>query len=229
MPLPPIPESGATGPGPDALEPNSLTVGGLFPTPLVTARLAGHDALNGALAATILARETVERGVNHSNVGGWHSHDFLPWSGAAGERLIQAAREVVDRMTLMEKGDDLVPAQVTWRVTAWANVSRKGDSHRPHCHPAAFWSGVYWVDDGGADADPGAGGMFEVADPRGVVPLMHAPHLRFAVKDCLGDGQGQLLTPKAGTMILFPAWLVHSVRPYAGARPRISIAFNFSL
>jgi uncharacterized protein (TIGR02466 family) len=229
MSLPSNTGSGATTSGPDALEPNSLTVGGLFPTLLVTARLAAHEALNAELAATILGRETVERGVSRSNVGGWHSHDFLPWAGAAGERLIQAARQVVDRMTLMEKGDELVPAQITWRITAWANVSRRGDSHRPHCHPAAFWSGVYWVDDGGVDADSAVGGMFEVADPRGVVPLMHAPQLRFAAKDCLGDGQGQLLTPRAGTMILFPAWLVHSVRPYAGERPRLSVAFNFAL
>ncbi|HEX9464048.1 MAG TPA: putative 2OG-Fe(II) oxygenase [Alphaproteobacteria bacterium] len=34
---------------------------------------------------------------------------------------------------------------------------------------------------------------------------------------------------RAGTMILFPAWLVHSVHTYTGDRPRISVAFNFSL
>lgn len=211
------------------LELNSLSVGGLFPTPLVTARVNAPAALNAELAATILARETVERSVSLSNVGSWHSHDFRPWGGQAGDVVLGAARELVDRMTLMETADELVPAAVTWRITAWANVSRKGDSHRPHCHPAAFWSGVYWVDDGGADADPAAGGLFEIADPRGVVPLMHAPNLRIAVKDCLGDGRGELVTPKAGTMILFPSWLLHSVRPYAGTRARISIAFNFSL
>jgi uncharacterized protein (TIGR02466 family) len=57
---------------------------------------------------------------------------------------------------------------------------------------------------------------------------MVAPNLRFAVKDCLSAGRGETITPEAGTMILFPSWLVHAVMPYRGTRPRISIAFNFS-
>jgi uncharacterized protein (TIGR02466 family) len=186
-------------------------------------------ALNAALTATILARETVELSSQMSNVGGWHSHDFVTWAGPAGHAVIEAAREMVDSMTLMETADEVVPARVTWRITAWANINRKGNSNRPHCHPAAYWSGVYWVDDGGVAEDSSVGGSFEIADPRGVAPLMHAPHLRFAVKDCMGDGHGLSLAPRAGTMILFPAWLVHSVRPYAGDRSRISVSFNFSL
>src|SRR5260221_147564 len=87
-------------------------------------------------------------------------------------------------MTLMQSADEMVPASVTWRVTAWANVSRTGAANRPHCHPAAFWSGVYWVADGGVADNPAVGGLFEIADPRGVLPLMHAPHLRVAIKDC---------------------------------------------
>jgi hypothetical protein len=30
-------------------------------------------------------------------------------------------------------------------------------------------------------------------------------------------------------MVLFPAWLVHAVRPYSGPGKRISIAFNLSV
>jgi hypothetical protein len=29
--------------------------------------------------------------------------------------------------------------------------------------------------------------------------------------------------------VMFPAWLLHQVRPYRGAARRISIAFNLSL
>jgi uncharacterized protein (TIGR02466 family) len=133
------------------------------------------------------------------------------------------------RMTLMERGQALVPAKVNWNIVAWANINRAGDSNKPHGHPAAYWSGVYWVDDGGADEDPAVGGLFEIADPRGIVPAMVAPHLHFALNDCLGDGRGQAVTPKTGTMILFPSWLIHSVTPYHGKRPRISVAFNLAL
>lgn len=208
--------------------PNSIAIGGIFPTPLVTGQIKDHAALNAELRSTILAREQVEGSSAMSNIGGWHSQDFLPWAGAAGAAVINAAREIVDRLTMMEVGDKRVPAKVTWRVASWANIIRKGHSNRPHCHPAAFWSGTYWVDDGGA-ADGKSGGLFEISDPRGVAPLMHAPYLRFALKDCWSDGEGQVLIPKAGMMILFPAWLVHAVTPYEGEQARISIAFNFSL
>jgi hypothetical protein len=37
------------------------------------------------------------------------------------------------------------------------------------------------------------------------------------------------VTPEAGTMVLFPSWLIHSVTAYRGNRPRVSVAFNFAL
>jgi uncharacterized protein (TIGR02466 family) len=208
---------------------DSFAVGGLFPTPLVTVRLAGHAALDAVLTTAILAREAVDRGVRVSNIGGWHSAELLSWCGPAGNAVIDAAREMVGRMTLMELGEELVQAEVGWRVTAWANVSRAGDANRAHGHAGAFWSGIYWVDDGGAATDPSIGGLLELADPRGIVADMVAPNLRFAVKDCLSAGRGETITPQAGTMVLFPAWLIHSVTSYRGPRPRISIAFNFSI
>ncbi|WP_158743083.1 TIGR02466 family protein [Acidisphaera sp. L21] len=210
------------------IQPGSFGVGGLFPTPLVNAELVGHETINATLAPLILARQTIERGVTVSNVDGWHSVEFQSWCGPAGEAVLQAARQIVDRMTLIEMGDELLPADITWRLSAWANVSIAGEGNRPHGHPGAFWSGIYWVDDGGVAENPAAGGLLELADPRGVMPEMHAPHLRFAVKDCLSAGRGEVITPQAGRMIMFPSWLIHSVTRFHGGRPRISIAFNFS-
>ncbi len=204
-------------------------VAGLFPTPMVVAALTSGAALNQELIPAILNRAADEVGLTLSNRGGWHSQDFLSWSGAAGAAVIDAARETVGAMTLMDGPDGLVRAEIAWRVTAWANVNRAGDSNKPHGHPGAFWSGVYWVDDGGADADEALGGLLEFTDPRGILPVMTAPHLFYAVADCMGAGRGQTMTPKSGTMVLFPSWLIHAVTPYFGDRPRISVAFNFSL
>lgn len=212
-----------------AFLPGTIAAQGLFPTPLISARLMDHETLDAALTETILARERVERGVVVSNQGGWHSGEFLSWCGAAGLAVLDAARALVDHMTVMQRGEAFVPATVGWFVTAWANVNRTGHGNRPHGHPAAYWSGIYWVDDGGVADDPSLGGMLELADPRGIMPAMVAPHLRCAIEACRSEGQGQSVTPQAGTLILFPSWLIHSVTPYVGRRARISIAFNFSL
>ena len=212
----------------DPFQAGSLSVAGLFQTPLAAVTLADYETLNAALAERILARRQQEPGVTARNIGGWHSAEFQSWSGPPGALVLGAARQLVDRLTLTDTPAGLVRAAINWRVTAWANVSGAGDANRAHGHPGAFWSGVYWVDDGGADADETLGGLFEMTDPRGLLPVMYAPSLRYAIAECEDAGTARTLTPKAGMMILFPSWLSHAVTPYRGTKPRISVAFNFS-
>ncbi|GEQ99810.1 hypothetical protein JCM17845_04340 [Iodidimonas gelatinilytica] len=58
---------------------------------------------------------------------------------------------------------------------------------------------------------------------------MYAPD--FAVKDSkdMVQGREQVFRPAAGTMVVFPSWLMHSVRPYLGTHERVSVAINLSL
>ncbi|MEB0078450.1 putative 2OG-Fe(II) oxygenase [Pseudomonas sp. CCI3.2] len=37
------------------------------------------------------------------------------------------------------------------------------------------------------------------------------------------------MKPSSGTFLVFPSWLLHAVSRYEGQRPRVSIAFNFSI
>jgi hypothetical protein len=58
---------------------------------------------------------------------------------------------------------------------------------------------------------------------------MYAPLLAFDFPGGHSAGASELIRPRAGMLILLPAWLMHAVRPYRGDRLRISIAFNLSL
>ena len=69
----------------------------------------------------------------------------------------------------------------------------------------------------------------QLADPRGIAPAMYAPELAVALSGCQTAGGNELIPPKTGQMVLFPAWLGHGVRPYLGQGTRISVAFNFSI
>ena len=42
-------------------------------------------------------------------------------------------------------------------------------------------------------------------------------------------GANETVRPRTGRLVMFPAWLLHQVRPYRGTAQRISIAFNLSL
>ena len=92
----------------------------------------------------------------------------------------------------------------------------------------AFWSATYYVRDGGVADDPSLGGEFEIQDPRGIAPAMLAPLIAFAVPGGQSVGASELIRPCAGLMVMFPSWLSHGVRPYAGNDVRISIALNLT-
>ena len=198
-----------------------------FPTPVVVAELPSAAALNSGLREIILEREKTSPSTEHSNLGGWQSTwDFGDWSGEPGHAVLNAAMRLGTRMTTDRAGK---PVNVTWKTNAWANINRTSHGNEFHTHPGSYWSAVYYVDDGGIADDPSLGGELEIQDPRGIAPAMYAPLLAFAMNGGRSVGASELIHPKAGYLIMFPAWLSHGVRPYKGTSTRISIALNLSL
>jgi uncharacterized protein (TIGR02466 family) len=198
----------------------------LFSTPVMLSDLPDAPALNSDLRAVITHRETTHPGTQHSNLGGWQSDwDMDRWGGAAAIKLLAIGRNTANRITTDRQGNAVL---LTWKANMWANVNRSGHGNEFHSHPGSFWSGVYYVDDGGIDADPSLGGELEFMDPRGPGPAMYAPHLAYG-KAGLSVGANETVGPKSGRLVMFPAWLLHQVRPYRGKAQRISIAFNLSL
>ena len=217
------PAIGAAGVG----APPELSVLKLFPTPVLIATMPDAEALNAELRSIILAREEVSESVERSNRGGWQSSwDLHQWGGPPVQKVLAFARSIVDDATVDRTGKR---DQLAWRINCWANVNRAGHGNQFHTHPGALWSAGYYVDDGGISDDPSLGGEFEIADPRGVAPVMYAPRLTFPGPDGLSLGESQRLTPRSGAIIVFPSWLQHGVCPYRGTRERISIAINFSI
>jgi uncharacterized protein (TIGR02466 family) len=205
----------------------------LFPTPLVLADIPGAQHLNAELAGVIRRRQCTHPSERKSNLGGWQSSDDMDrWGGAAAVKLLALARNLANQVTTNSSGvRTQVPYPdhfaVTWIGSMWANVNRSGDANDFHSHPGSYWSGVYYVDDARIGADTSLGGELEFLDPRGTVPLMNAPHLRMS--GGISAGALEAIAPKNGRMLIFPAWLLHRVRPYRGDGERISIAFNLAV
>ncbi len=198
----------------------------LFPTPFITARLHDFAALNRTLEPLILARTQTHASASLSNIGGWQSEtDFAAWGGPAGEAIFAAARALANGFTAYGDRNGLKQGSIDWRINAWVNVNRGGHSNEMHTHAGSYWSGVYYVDDGGEEGRH-TGGELELMDPRGAAPLMYAPQLKTAIKPCISAGLSEFQQPQTGHIYMFPAWLYHSVRPYLGSRARISVAFN---
>ena len=205
---------------------NGLQVVSLFATPIVLIDLPDAAALSADLRRTILEREKSHPGTEHSNLGGWQSEwDMDRWGGAPAIKLLAVARNSANKVTTNRQGQSV---SIAWKANMWANINRSGHGNEFHSHPGSFWSAVYYVDDGGIDADPSLGGELEFMDPRGPGPAMYAPNLAFGSAG-LSVGANEVVRPRAGRMVMFPSWVLHQVRPYRGKAERISIALNLSL
>ena len=102
-------------------------------------------------------------------------------------------------------------------ITAlWANMSAPGAGHGLHSHPNNFLSGVYYVrTHEGADT-------VNFHDPRPQTGIIRPP-----VTELTAENTDQVVVKvKNGTLLVFPAWLPHSVDPNRSDHTRLSISFN---
>jgi uncharacterized protein (TIGR02466 family) len=103
----------------------------------------------------------------------------------------------------------------------WANINSIGASHTIHSHPNNFLSGVYYVQtQAGADT-------INFHDPKPQTGIIRPP-----VTELTAQNTDQVVVNVSkGTLLMFPAYLSHSVSRNESGQPRISVSFNlmFSL
>ena len=171
------------------------------------------DDYHPALIARILELEQEKWGDDKSEsriLGGRKVHHIDQWNTPEAD-FINARAEELFRRTL-----DSTTAHID---LSWANVYRRWDYVGPHSHRLSVASLVYCLDPGDPDPDDPHSGRLFFADPR--------------LGICCSEQPGFMTTPffppvTAGTMMIWPAEVVHCVTPYAGERPRITLAWNIS-
>jgi uncharacterized protein (TIGR02466 family) len=193
-----------------------------FATLIGKFQLPDTEATNIELEKMILDRESRMPSHDYANQGGWHSSgDFLDWPGDAVQTVRGWISEGLSQMVqatgqLPEVQGRAAPLRGGFMVSAWANVSRRGNYHRMHNHPVSSWSGCYYVSsNSGPDS---LAGVLEFYDPRPFTEMVETPGSPY--------GQRMLIRPVPGMIVFFPSWLYHFVHPCNSDNPRISIAFN---
>lgn len=198
-----------------------------FGTPIITDRLPRSQALNDALRETIAARRSSDSGVVRSNRLGWQSDPkMLRWGGPASQAVARHFIDMCERHTADPRPPAPDRKPFLWLLDMWANVSPPGASNEYHSHPGAVWSAVYYVDDGRNGMERDSGGELVFQDPRMPMTRMLPLDLRYRAPDGSAYQEEYHVRPAAGTIVMFPPWLQHSVRPHRGQGERISIAMN---
>jgi len=99
----------------------------------------------------------------------------------------------------------------------WANVGAPGSPHKMHSHPNNFLSGVYYV------RAPEGGNAISFHDPRPQPAIIAPPRTEMGPANAAKAD----LKVEEGDLVIFPAWLFHSVPINRGHENRVSVAFNF--
>ena len=168
---------------------------------------------NNQLAQDIVNWSNQDKGVSKTNVKGWHSttdmHTKPEYSQLVTE-LMRMQKEIydnehIDRHAILGN--------------MWANINPPGGMNMPHLHPNALFSGVYYI-----KSNPKAGRL-KIYDPRpGVQLIMPTRKSGDPGKDLWREAN---IEPIEGRIIMFPAWLWHSVEENISDDIRISVSFNF--
>jgi len=168
---------------------------------------------NQELAQHIINWSQQDQGVKKTNVTGWHSQTDMhtkPEYKSLVDELFIFIKEIW-------KEEWLDRAPVLGNM--WANINYKDGYNKPHVHPNTLFSGVYYI-----KTSPNCGQLI-CTDPRpGIQTVMPTRIKGKPPKDLWREVH---LDPIEGRIIIFPAWLWHSVEPNQSNDIRISVSFNF--
>ena len=157
------------------------------------------------------------KGVVKSNYGGWQS-DILT---APNQQVTQLADEILKRVSNAKQPLGFREDTILYLNNLWVNINPTNSFNRPHLHPGAIFSGVYYV-----DCTPDSGKL-----------VLKHPSIaqQYSLEENIIENFTEFnastwsVSPEIGKLVIFPSWVEHYVEPNASAEDRISIAFNINI
>lgn len=142
---------------------------------------------------------------------GWQSVQTLHRLEDFQDLVVCVHRTVAGILQFLRIGYD------EFEITAcWATILARGAEHKVHYHPNNFLSGVYYL-----RTHPGAD-TINFHDPRNQTGIIRPPVIELTAENT----DQVVVRVKNGTLLIFPAWLRHSVDANTSEEERISISFN---
>ena len=149
--------------------------------------------------------ENDKEGLARSNRGGWHSKPFnLKEKDKPPFNFFMEIQSYVAD-TFKEYGWRYTPGKVSL-TEMWAIINKKNNFNLEHTHPNNYLSAAYYV------KAPENCGSFIVTNPNSVA-RENIVHIK----------------PEEGDLLLFPAYLPHSVGMNLSDKDRIVISFNIDI
>jgi uncharacterized protein (TIGR02466 family) len=203
----------------------------MFAVPFSFSRFPEHERLNAALRSHILAEEgdgnsANPRPLTQRNAAVFESHFnlFRDKNPAVQELKAFCWDQLLAVIGKLNRYDLNTLHRLQIYNDSWFHVTRRGGFFGVHNHPNASWSGVYCVDPGRHDVAARDSGRLSFVNPM----IMSAMHVDAGIANMQLPYGYQVagISLEAGQLVMFPSWVLHDVKPFAGDGERITIAFN---
>jgi uncharacterized protein (TIGR02466 family) len=186
----------------------------LWATPVWSIEIPSIDPR--IISQEVYERQTEDPGGNNASRSGGYNSSII--------KSALAKPETKKLITLIEKLSVDVFAEFGFshlpKITGfWVNIFETNDYTEAHCHPGSTMSAVYWS---------------KVPENSGDLLLHNRVENDFIQMTWGGwqDNKYNMTRVKfpaqAGTLVIFPSWLTHSVERNLSGEDRISLGFNLS-
>ena len=188
-----------------------------FSTPVWIKQLNNFENINDELKSYIYqARKDNPEGVKKSNVNGWHSEGLDLKNQSLKNFITEISNNIGSAIKDMNWDLDSQIARIT---NMWAIINKERAFNERHHHGNSSLSAAYYV-----KAEKNAGDLI-FFDPRQANVFHHPTSKEANSLNC----QVQSVTPRSGTLVLFPSYLEHKVAENLSNEERIVVSFNVSL
>lgn len=99
----------------------------------------------------------------------------------------------------------------------WYHNTNNGGAHGVHSHPGNSWAGIFYINTTDCDTTNGSNRFYNAAAASGLGDIGSS---------WWTDNNIWVAPNTEGTLILFPAWIMHEATAFKGNEDRMVIAFN---
>ena len=191
----------------------------LFPQPVFKYQVENYEKINSELLEYIYQiYEKDNTGVKKSNINGWHSKSFdLADKDNVPNKFLNHINEHIK--DVFQNYGWVFDASKIKCTSFWAIINKKGNFNIEHTHSNNYLSAAYYV------KAPQNCGNFKASNPniisRNVYPK--------SVQSTELNSNTASIEIKDGDLIIFPAYLPHSVEENKSDEDRVIVSFNLDI
>ena len=189
----------------------------LFPTVVHEVTVKNFKSIKKDLVNYVYEQKQRDsQGVSFSNVGGWQSGP----SYSNFDNILLTT--ITETLIPYFENDVLDMSKEITYDGLWMNINGKDNFNSAHNHPGCHLAGVFWIQ------SPKGCGNLELQSPHSFTMFQEMSRYTESFQKKSSAYPVYMFPPTEGTILLFPASIMHKVESNQSDEDRISIAFNLT-